>query len=370
MKIVLLSFIYTALCYSFLNTATDGPSEVIVSARESYQSSLPAGLFDNDEVLNIKLSGNLRALFNDRGEKVEYHAIILSYTATDSSELSLGAEAKTRGHFRKALGNCMYPPLMLHFTETAALTSSVFKDHAKLKLVMPCQGDEYVVREWMVYRLYNLITSKSFRARLVRVQLDDVKKKKNAAPFYGILLEEDQQMAKRNHSVLLDKKMIKPEQVEANNFLTMAVFEYMIGNTDWSVQYQQNIKLLLNDSAAFPTVVPYDFDHAGLVNAPYAKPAEELRMYSVVDRRYRGYCVTDMKEFREVVELYKKLKKDIYNLYTNCPLLDPNYVKATKKYFDEFYSTINNGKAMQKEFSYPCDPNGTGNVVIKGLRKD
>src|SRR5207253_8215845 len=146
----------------------------------------------------------------------------------------------------------------------------------------------------------------------VKVELDDVKKKKNRDPFYGILLEEEEQMAKRNHSVLLDKKMIKPEQAEVNNFLTMAVFEYLIGNTDWSVQYQQNIKLLLQDSAAVPMTVPYDFDHAGLVNAPYAKPAEELQMYSVVDRRYRGYCVLDMKEFKEVISLYKQLKKEIY----------------------------------------------------------
>ncbi|MCW3110337.1 MAG: hypothetical protein JWQ09_4843, partial [Segetibacter sp.] len=247
---------------------------------------------------------------------------------------------------------------------------SVFKDLSKLKLVMPCQGDEYILREWMVYRLYNLVTSKSFKARLVRVKLDDVRKKKNTTPFYGILLEEEEQMAKRNHSVLLDRKMIKPEQTEVKNFLTMAVFEYLIGNTDWSVQYQQNVKLLLEDSGAIPMTVPYDFDHAGLVNAPYAKPAEELQMYSVLDRRYRGYCITDMKEFKEVISIYKQLKKDIYRLYTDCPLLDAKYIKATKKYFDEFYETINNSKAMQKEFSYPCDKSGTGNVVIKGLRKE
>ncbi|MDQ6814412.1 MAG: hypothetical protein M3040_11790, partial [Bacteroidota bacterium] len=83
-----------------------------------------------------------------------------------------------------------------------------------------------------------------------------------------------------------------------------------------------------------------------------------------------GYCVTDMKEFAEVIAKYKQLKKDIYNLYSSCPLLDAGYVKSTKKYFDEFYATINNKKLMEKEFQYPCDPGGTGNVVIRGLRKD
>lgn len=338
----------------------------------SYESANSPGsdLFDTDEVLNIKLSGSLREIFSDRGEKVQSHPISLSYTTLDSGEVTISAKVRTRGHFRKIVGNCLYPPLMLQFIKNSTFKSSLFKDQSKLKLVMPCQGDEYVVREWMVYRLYNLVTPKSFKARLVKIQLEDLKKKKKTTPFYGILLEEEQRMAKRNHSVLIDKKMIKPQQIEETNFLTMAVFEYLIGNTDWSIQYQQNVKLLLQDSAAFPTAVPYDFDHAGLVNAPYAKPAEELQMYSVVERRYRGYCVPDIKKFGEVISIFKRLKKDIYDLYANCPLLDQGYRKATKKYFDEFYATVNNGKAMQKEFSYPCNATGTGNVVIKGLRKD
>lgn len=327
------------------------------------------GLFDADEVLNIKLTGDLRELFNDRGEKVKYHKIAISYTAADSSPISIAVEAKTRGHFRKTLGGCLYPPIFLRFTNNKAFKTSMFRDQAKLKLVMPCQGDEYVVREWLIYRLYNLVTSKSFRERLVRVQLEDVKRKKNPVPFYAILLEEDQQLAKRINAVLLDKKIIQPEQVEVNTFLTMAVFEYLIGNTDWSVQYQQNIKLLLEASSAYPSAVPYDFDHAGLVSAPYAKPAEELQMYSVMERRYRGYCLPNIKDFSEVINKFKQLKKDIYKLYNDCPLLDPKYIKSTKKYFDDFYATITNNKLLEKEFSDPCNPHGTGNIVIKGLKK-
>ena len=51
-------------------------------------------------------------------------------------------------------------------------------------------------------------------------------------------------------------------------------------------------------------------------------------------------------------------------------MLDTKYIKATTKYLDEFYATINNSKAWQKDFAYPCDKNGTGNVVIKGLKED
>jgi hypothetical protein len=116
--------------------------------------------------------------------------------------------------------------------------------------------------------------------------------------------------------------------------------------------------------------VPYDFDHSGIVNAPYAQPAEELLMKSVQERRYRGYCMTDMKAFEKPIALYNRLKSDIYNLFTKCSLLDAKYIKSITKYLDEFYATINDPKSWQKDFAYPCDKNGTGNVVIKGLKED
>jgi hypothetical protein len=326
-------------------------------------------LFETDELLEIKLTGNIRDLMNDRVENSQYHPLIISYKQEDGSEISISAKAKTRGHFRKSMGNCTYPPLMLDFSKSDSLSSSIFKEQDKLKLVMPCQGDEYVIREWLVYKIYNLVTPKSFRTRLVKVELNDAKRKKTIIPFYGILLENEQQMAKRNGAICVKRKM-KPEQAERNSFLTMTVFEYLIGNTDWSVQYLQNIKLLASDSNAIATTVPYDFDHAGVVNTPYAKPAEELQMNSVRERRYRGYCVTDMKKFDEVIAFYNHLRTDIFKLYTDCPLLDIRYIKATVLYFDQFYNTINNSSTLQKEFGYPCDKNGTGNVVIKGLKDD
>jgi hypothetical protein len=75
-----------------------------------------------------------------------------------------------------------------------------------------------------------------------------------------------------------------------------------------------------------------------------------------------------MSKFDAVTALYNKLKPDIYKLYTDCTLLDQKYVKSTLKYLDDFYETINDPGKLKKEFGYPCDKNGTGNVVIRGLR--
>jgi hypothetical protein len=198
------------------------------------------------------------------------------------------------------------------------------------------------------------------------ITLEDDKINKTTGPFYGILLEEEKQMAKRTNMMAVEKKLI-PQQLQPDPFLTMAVFQYLIGNTDWSVQYLHNIKLLAKDLQTAPIPVPYDFDHAGIVNTPYALPAEELQMRSIRERRYRGYCMDDIKKFEPVITLFNGLKDEIYNLYSNCTLIDAKYKKSTTSFLDEFFSVINNPKVWQKEFAYPCDKNGTGNVVIKGL---
>jgi hypothetical protein len=175
-------------------------------------------------------------------------------------------------------------------------------------------------------------------------------------------------MAARNNSISIEKQLIRPEQTNRNEFLNMAVFQYMIGNTDWSVQYRQNIKLIATDSSTRAVTVPYDFDLAGIVGAPYAKPAAELNLRSTRQRRYRGFCMDEMAAFEKVFLNFNELKEDIYSLYTNSELLDKRYIRTTLKYLDDFYDTINDSKRAKREFQYPCLEGGTGNVVIKGLR--
>ena len=326
-------------------------------------------LFDTDEVMELTLRCDLKAVLKDRGDESQYHPATIHYQ-TGQNAINIPLKIKTRGHFRKISGNCTYPPILLNFEKSSTPENSVFVGQDKVKLVTPCRGDQYVIQEYLVYKLYNLITPKSFKARLVKVIYQDTVKNKSSDPYYGILLEEEKQMAARNLSQSLEKYGVRPESTQKGDFLKMAVFQYMIGNTDWSVQYLQNIKLITVDSTSLPTTVPYDFDHAGIVRAPYAQPAPELQMSSTLQRRYRGYCIPEMKQFTEAFEIFNQLKDDFYALYDGNPLLSSSYQKQTLKFLDQFYETINDPKKAQKAFSYPCDRSGTGNVVIQGLKKN
>jgi len=325
------------------------------------------GLFDSDEILEITLSGAMSDLLKDKSKDPIEYPIELSYKDSENKEIILPVKVRARGHFRRFLGNCSHLPLRIKFPKKDTIQQTIFSEQRKLKLVMPCKGEKYIIQEYLAYKLYNLITPKSFRARLVKVTLENREAQKQEPTVYGVLLEEEKQVAKRTKLISMERKIL-PRQAERETFLAMAVFQYLIGNTDWSVEYLQNIKLLVQDSTFRMYAIPYDFDHAGIVNAPYAKPADALLLNSVKERRYRGFCLEDLEQFEPVIALYLQLKPDIYRLYEDSELLDEKDKKFTRKFLDQFYDTISSTKKWQREFAYPCDPRGTGNVVIQGLK--
>ena len=332
----------------------------------SQASQAAIGLFDELEVLDLELEGSIREMFNRRLDDTRYYPMKISYWQR-GEKFSIELKVKTRGNFRRQPGNCTHPPILLNFAKAKTPETSIFAGEDKLKLVTPCRGENYVVREYMVYRLYELFSGKGFKARLVRVRYRDTKREKVSEPLYGIILEDQHLMADRLGGKILKKDRFNPKTLDREQYLTMAVFQYLIGNTDWSVQYLHNIKLLYLPDNPKPLPVPYDFDHAGLVNAPYANPAEPLEMRNVRERRYRGYCLKDMAAFEKVFAKCNELKPAIYDLYRNAEFMDQKTRKSTLDYLDEFYKVINNSKLSEKEFLYPCDPNGTGHIVIQGL---
>ena len=323
-------------------------------------------LFDSEEVLEFTLRGDLRTAFRDRGDDPQYHKATLRYEE-NANVLDIPIRIKTRGNSRKNLSNCTYPPIFLNFAKATTPKSSIFRKQDKTKLVVPCQGDQFVIHEYLVYKVYNLVNPKSFKARLVKVIYEDTVRNKSSDPLYGMLLEEEKQMAKRYDSELVERERIDPKTLDKEVFLKLAVFQYLVANTDWSIEYQQNFKFILSENQIIPTPVPYDFDRAGIVRAPYAKPAPELKLSSTKERRYRGYCIKNMDEFADVFAYFNELKPDIYAIYDGNPLLSERYQKMTLNYLDDFYEVINNPKKAKLAFTYPCDPNGTGNVIIKGL---
>jgi hypothetical protein len=325
-------------------------------------------LFGSDSILQIKISGDLRSLMADDGDDPSQHPIDIQYQDDKGATRRLSIAARTRGNFRRTMGGCTYPPIMLLFHDSVKVAGTLFHQQKKLKLVMPCKGDQYVAKEYLAYRVYQLLTPMAFKARLVKLTLEDTRKNKTSEPFLAMLLEEEHQLATRNNMVSVEKK-IGPRQAEVSAFHRMAVFEYFIGNTDWSVEYLQNVKLLAKDSNGIAYTVPYDFDHAGIVSPPYAKPAEQLELSSVRERRYRGYCLTDLNLLKPFFTEFQQARDKINSLYETASYLDASNKKTAVKFIDDFYKVMADEEKWKKEFAYPCDKNGTGNVIISGIQK-
>jgi hypothetical protein len=69
----------------------------------------------------------------------------------------------------------------------------------------------------------------------------------------------------------------------------------------------------------------------------------------------RGYC-TAPEEYEKVFALFREKKDQIYALYSD-PIgasMQPDVVKKTLEYFDEFYETINDPKRAKREIVEAC----------------
>ena len=321
------------------------------SAGESTKS-----FFQSDEPLYLTLTMDIKSVFSNR-EAEESHPAEISYTDTEGNKINIPLEINVRGNFRKDRNNCDFPPLRLHFSDTT-VKNTIFDGQHKIKLVTHCRTrldlyEQNVLKEYLAYKLYNLFAEESYFVRLVHLTYADVKGKLDTIKKVAFLIEPTQQMAHRNGCERLEVSNIHQTRTNQQKTTVMAIFQYMIGNTDWSVWVQHNTILLKEASSNVPIVVPYDFDWSGLVNAPYAVPAEILPIEKVRNRLYRGFCRPD-EELQPALNEFRQSKDEIYQTCNSVSLLSEKELKKVLQYMDDFFSAIENPKKVKLEFHGKC----------------
>ena len=315
-------------------------------------------LFESDQPLFIKIYANNKEMFKDIGDDRKYHKALISYSLTDKKSDYLPVKIKTRGNFRRNPKNCSMPPLKLKVSKKARTTDNVFKDQYVLKLVVPCKKNaekfqEYIIMEYLIYKAYELFDDLHYKTRLVDLELIDSLKPDKPLKMKGFFIEETKQLAEKNGGKFVKFKRFHQENIERNQMTKLAVFQYLIGNTDWSVDVGHNIKLFFKEGANVPTAVPYDFDWSGIINTNYAVPSPNLNISSVKERTFRGYK-RSMEEYTPVIKLFNDKKEEVYNLFKNCEWLSDKTKSSTIKYLDEFYKIINDPKTVEREFIKNC----------------
>jgi hypothetical protein len=259
---------------------------------------------------------------------------------------------RTRGHSRRNVRTCTFAPLRLEF-EKARSKGTLFDGHGALKLGTHCRAgqQEIILREHAIYKMFNLLTPRSFRSRVAKVTYLDAATGNLVAEEAGLFVEDDDDVAKRLEGRIVT--VVKPlfVTIEPGSLDLMMLFEYMIGNTDFSIMEQHNVRLV-QTQAGRRFVVPYDFDYSGLAAASYATPSKALPIVSVRDRLFRGPCRT-ADQWRPHVDQLRAVKPKVMALF-EAPELSPSYRRDARSYLEQFYRTLDQPLALKRAIIDPC----------------
>ncbi len=315
----------------------------------------PGKFFLTEEPLTVTLTTNIKRIRGDHGDKTPWRPATISYTDSTGKVVVVPTELKTRGIWR--LKNCDFPPVRMNFKRPLT-KGTLFHGLDQPKLTSFCRDDDnyeqYVIQELELYRIYHLLTPKSHTARLLQMTYTDSASGKVFAKRAAILLEEPQFMAVRIGGPLMKVKGARSADLEPFHNALVGVFEYLIGNTDFSIGGLHNIELVTDSTGnVFP--IPFDFDFSGAINTRYATTDPSLSIQRVRERLYRGYC-GPADEVAKVVALFKEKKDAIYALYKDDigKMLKPKLVDETLEYFDDFYKTINDPRQVRREITDQC----------------
>jgi hypothetical protein len=320
----------------------------------------PSPLFGTTAPLEVTLAFNIRRIRGDRDttkREHPYRAATLTYRDSAGSPVTIPAEVRVRGIWR--LQNCQFPPLRLNIAKQTA-DPTVFDRERRPKLVTHCRNndefEQYVLHEYAIYRMQALVTPIALMTRLARITYVDSASGKPDATRAAIFLEDEDHLAERLGGRVFEVKGVPSGQLEPFDTFVMSLFQYMIGNTDWSVPGLHNIQLIQTDTATLPRhfALAYDWDFTGLVQTRYAVPPVQLRIRRVRDRLYRGICPSE-PDLAKTIALFNEKRAAILGVYDEIPGLKPSVAREGRQYIEEFFQTINDPRRLRRDIIGECD---------------
>lgn len=311
----------------------------------------PAPLFQNQEPLSIKLKMSIKDVKKNTDDSTYLESTLYYKNNTDAYD-SLNIELRARGNNRRE--NCYYAPLRLKFSKSES-KETPFIGNKKLKLVLPCliesNNDDYVIKEYMAYKLYEIVTPVHFKTRLLNIEFIEEKGKRTTTKdLKGFLIEDIDNVAKRLNGNEI-KRRIMPLQQDDLASVRNSYFQYMIANTDFSTMYNHNGKLMFVDKKIIP--LPYDFDMSGLVDASYSVVSNvqnmNLDITEVTERAYKGY-IRDEKIFYQVRDEFINNKSKMFEAIDDLEnyFKDKNQFIRARRFIESFFEILVNDKSFKK----------------------
>ena len=211
--------------------------------KEFTSKDISKDLFASDEVMNITIESDFKNLIK-RKYKEEYQPALIRYYYNDSIIVFRNITIKTRGNVRKS--TCIFPPLKFNFPKKN-IDVIAMEEFDKMKIVLDCKRgniyEQYVLSEYYAYKILNLLTEYSFRVRLLHMTYVDTSEKFKTITRYAFIIESKEQLASRIDAIPIDSKNIRDISTHTQILVNTYLFQYLIGNTDWSIPARHNIQL-------------------------------------------------------------------------------------------------------------------------------
>ncbi len=114
------------------------------------------------------------------------------------------------------------------------------------------QYEQYILKEYLAYQLYQMFTPKSFDTRLIRMTYVDTGRKNKEYEAYAFLIEEVGRLEQQLGAKAIKKKNVHQDATAYNYVNIFCIFQFMIGNHDWSIPSLHNTKLLSRKEEGLP----------------------------------------------------------------------------------------------------------------------
>lgn len=315
-------------------------------------------LFSSDGQIHIGIQAALGTLIHNRDSDAA-----IPGTLTEPNGQSLPISLELRGITRRTSEVCDFPPLRVTFT-TPPPATSLFAGQRKLKLVTHCDSSpafqQYVLLEYSAYRMYNLLTPHSFRARLAAIDYRD-QAGRPLISRVGYFLEDLDDLAHRNGmNKVRAGERIPLSDLNGSDAARYALFQHMLGNHDWSMRAGpvgrdccHNAELIGASGPGQTIPVPYDFDFSGFVDPPYATPPAELSINDVRQRFYRGYCVHN-PDVLAAARQFRAEQPQILGVLHQVPGLDAKSQQRAANYLQGFFADIGSDATVGSRILNHC----------------
>lgn len=318
-----------------------------------------ARLFEERAPLEIELVLDMKAFCRDPRRRGCSDTPATLIVPAEGGMKRLDVHVRSRGRWRTETGNCALPALFVVFGPDTGGTA--FEGQHSLALTTHCRKrhgyQQYVLKEYLAYRLYNALTDKSLRVRLARITYTDHAGRRKPIERYAFFTEHFESLAARYEARVSETERFDAAGMDPHEAATLELFQFMIGNTDWSMIFGHNV-VHLRDERGRASAVPYDFDFSGLVDAEYAGPPPQLPIRRVTQRLFRGLCRNGF-DWPTLFRQFEGARHRLEDLARELPPLDDRYADDALRYLESFFEILASPRRRNDEIVAACRPSGS-----------